>query len=86
VEQVKLPSGVHTKKVKGRIYRYSKGPDFTNDELGYGEVVEETQVPVYFPGTTEVSGAARIDLRPGASADGMASPSRQVPCARRIPA
>jgi hypothetical protein len=22
VEQVKLPSGVHTKKVKGRIYRY----------------------------------------------------------------
>jgi hypothetical protein len=27
--------------VSNAIYRYSKGPDFTNDELGYGEVIEE---------------------------------------------
>ncbi len=34
-------------------------------------MVEETQVPVYYPGTTELSAASPIDVRPGASADGV---------------
>lgn len=32
---------VSTERMSQSVYRYTKGPDFTNDELGYGEVVTE---------------------------------------------
>jgi protocatechuate 3,4-dioxygenase beta subunit len=36
-----------------------------------GELVEEVLPTVYFPGTTDAAGASRVDLRPGAMADGV---------------
>jgi hypothetical protein len=33
----KIPSDI-----PAAIYRYSKGPDFVNDEIGYGEMITET--------------------------------------------
>jgi hypothetical protein len=51
--------------------------------LPTGEVVEETQVPVYYPGTTEATTAARIDLRSGGNADGIDIPIAAGPVRTR---
>ena len=46
-------------------------------------MIEETQVAVYYPGTTEVNGAAPIDLRSGGSADGIDIPVAAGPVRTR---
>src|SRR5205814_7345760 len=43
----------------------------TKRRLKTGEVVEETNLPVYFPGTTEAPSATAIVLQPGAAAGGI---------------
>lgn len=52
-------------------FEQASSPIITTRTLPSGEVVEESQLPVYYPGTTDVNGAAHVDLRAGASADGM---------------
>jgi hypothetical protein len=52
-------------------FEQASGPILTTRTLPNGEVVEETQLPVYYPGTTDATSAARVDLRAGASADGL---------------
>ena len=65
-------SGVHiSEPMRVGTFEQASSPVVTSRTLPSGEVIEETQVSVYYPGTTDVSAAARIDLRPGASADGL---------------
>jgi Carboxypeptidase regulatory-like domain len=52
-------------------FEQASSPIVTTRTLPGGELVEETQLPVYYPGTTDVNGATRVDLRPGAMADGL---------------
>jgi hypothetical protein len=52
-------------------FEQASSPIVTTRTLPNGEVVEETQLPVYYPGTTDVNGATRVDLRAGGSADGL---------------
>jgi carboxypeptidase family protein len=55
-------------------FEQASSPLVRSRTLPTGEVVEETQVAVYYPGTTEVTGAAPIDLRSGGNADGIDIP------------
>jgi hypothetical protein len=67
-----LTSGIHiSEPMRVGTYEQASSPVVTSRTLPSGEVVDETQVTVYFPGTTDVSNAAAIDVRPGASADGI---------------
>ena len=52
-------------------FEQASSPLVRSRTLATGEVIEETQVAVYYPGTTEVNGATPIDLRSGGSADGI---------------
>ena len=52
-------------------FEEASSPVVLSRTLATGEVVEELQVPVYYPGTTDAAGATRIDLRSGGSADGI---------------
>ncbi len=51
-------------------FELASSPVIVTRVLPTGETIEETQLPVYFPGTTDPSGAARIELTAGASLDG----------------
>ena len=52
-------------------FEQASSPLVRSRTLPTGEVIEETQVAVYYPGSTEVNGATPIDLRSGGSADGI---------------
>jgi hypothetical protein len=52
-------------------FEQASAPHVRSRTLATGEVIEETQLAVYYPGATEVSGATPIDLRSGGSADGI---------------
>ena len=52
-------------------FEQASAPLVRSRTLPTGEVIEETQVAVYYPGTTDVNGASPIDLRSGGSADGI---------------
>jgi carboxypeptidase family protein len=52
-------------------FEQASAPLVRSRTLPTGEVIEETQLAVYYPGTTDVSGASPIDLRSGGSADGI---------------
>jgi hypothetical protein len=66
------PSAVRiTEPARAVTFEQASGPIVSTRTLPTGEVVDETEATVYYPGTTEANSAARIDLRAGASADGM---------------
>ena len=65
-------SGVHiSEPTRTGTFEQASSPVVISRTLPNADVVEELQLPVYYPGTTDMSGAGRIDLRAGASADGM---------------
>lgn len=56
---------------RGGGFEEARPPIISTRTLPGGEIVEETHLPVYFPGTTSLDGAARIDLKAGANAEGL---------------
>ncbi|MEP7309422.1 MAG: carboxypeptidase-like regulatory domain-containing protein [Acidobacteriota bacterium] len=70
--QTIISSGVHiSEPLRVGTFEQASSPVITSRTLSSGEVMEETQVPVYYPGRTDVGAATRIDLRSGSSADGV---------------
>ena len=53
------------------FYTLLSSPVVTRRVLDSGEVQEEVQVPVYFPGTTDLQSATDVDLRAGANLSGV---------------
>jgi hypothetical protein len=79
------PSAVRiTEPARAVTFEQASGPIVSTRTLPTGEVVDETEVTVYYPGATEAERAARIDLRPGASADGVDIPTAGPVRSRRI--
>jgi hypothetical protein len=64
-------------------FEQASSPVVRSRTLPTGEVIEETQVAVYYPGTIEANGAAPIDLRSGGSADGIDIPVAAGPVRTR---
>lgn len=50
-------------------FEQASNPVVTSRTLPSGEIVEETQLPVYYPGTTEIASAVPVDLAGGANAE-----------------
>jgi hypothetical protein len=71
-----LPSAVRiTEPARSVTFEQASGPVVTSRTLPTGEVVDETEVTAFYPGTTEANRAVRIDLRVGANADGVDIPT-----------
>jgi hypothetical protein len=64
-------------------FEQASSPQVRNRTLPTGEVIEETQLAVYYPGTTDVNGAAPIDLRSGGNAEGIDVPVASGPVRTR---
>jgi hypothetical protein len=73
-----------TEPARSVTFEQASGPVVSTRTLPTGEVVDETEATVYYPGTTEANGAARIDLRAGANADGVDIPTLGPVRSRRI--
>lgn len=56
---------------RGGGFEEATGALVTNRTLPNGETVEEAYAPVYYPGTTAFDAAGRIELRAGATAEGL---------------
>jgi len=89
VRPVSLLSDMFTSPVRisepSRVggFEQTSNPVLTTRTLPSGEVVQETQLPVYYPGVTSLNEAARIELRAGGSADGMDIPMTTGPVRTR---
>jgi hypothetical protein len=67
-----ISSGIYiSEPIRGGTFEQASSPVVTSRALSSGDVIDEVHVGVFYPGTTDVGTAARIDLRSGASADGM---------------
>jgi hypothetical protein len=73
-----------TEPARAVTFEQASGPIVSTRTLATGEVVDETEVTVYYPGATEADRATRIDLRSGASADGVDIPTAGPVRTRRI--
>jgi hypothetical protein len=73
-----------TEPARTVTFEQAMGPVVSTRTLPTGEVVDEIEVTVYYPGATEADRAARIDLRSGASADGVDIPTAGPVRSRRI--
>jgi hypothetical protein len=79
------PSAVRiTEPARTVTFEQAMGPVVSTRTLPTGEKVDEIEVTVYYPGATETDRAARIDLRSGASADGVDIPTPGPVRSRRI--
>jgi Carboxypeptidase regulatory-like domain len=62
----RIPAVHITPPMRFSTFEQASSPVITKRRLKTGEVVEETMVPVYFPGTTEAQSATAVSLQPGA--------------------
>jgi hypothetical protein len=67
----RVPAVHITPPMRFGTFEQSSSPIITKRRLKTGEVVEETMVPVYFPGTTEAQSATAVPLQPGAAVGGI---------------
>jgi len=63
-----------TEPARSGTFEQAASPVITTRTLPTGEVVEETQLTVYYPGTTDANAATRVDVRAGGSPDGIDIP------------
>jgi len=79
------PSAVRiTEPARTVTFEQASGPVVSTRTLPTGEVADEIEVTVYYPGATEADRAARIDLRAGANSDGVDIPTPGPVRGRRI--
>jgi hypothetical protein len=56
--------------IRGGSIEQASPPVVRSRTLPDGDVVDEVQLPIYYPGTTDERAASKIDLRAGANAEG----------------
>src|SRR5262249_34704788 len=72
-----------TDPIRVGTFEQAAGPLVTTRTTATGELIDETRIAVYYPGTTELAMASRIDLRPGMNAEGLDVPLTSDPIRTR---
>jgi hypothetical protein len=72
-----------TEPIRVGTFEEASGPLLTTRTSPTGEVIEEIPATVYYPGTTELAAASRIDVRAGMNAEGIDIPLTSDPVRTR---